>query len=498
MPSESFFQSLIEHSDDLFQVVSADGWILYSSFLPESLVRYAGDEPEPLEPFQWIHSDDRARVEAAFEKHKQAGFQEYEIEYRMVTKTGDVIYAEARVINALSNPNIEGYVLIIRNITQRTLAETKISRQQSMYQLMTDVSKDFLHGAIQPAVEAMVERVGMFAEVDRCYVYLLDEPNRHWNCLYEWRSDPSEPYTSNYYDKGLPVDMTHWMEGEFKAGRIVRCEDLDTLPPEAEVFKNLCQADSTQSVLLLPMSADERLVGFIGFDAVVQPKIWQDDDVTVLSICTEILTSALLRAEAEKAARQAQREELEKTAALAQLASLKTQVNPHFLFNSLNVLSSLVHVDANLSEQFIEHLAHSYRYLLEQKDKDLVPIDTEVNFIRAFAFLLKIRFEDKLRINIQLDTSVLSRQVAPLTLQLLVENAVKHNALSHEIPLVIEVYNEGSDWLVVRNNLQVREYSGTSTGLGLENIRARYALFTKQEPRFFEEHGAFVAMVPLL
>jgi PAS domain S-box-containing protein len=495
---ESFFQSLIESSDELFQVFSEDGTILYSSFLPESLVRYIDGEPEPLAPFQWIHPDDQDYVWATFEAHKKTGFQAYEIDYRMTTTAGGIIYAEAKVIDARNIPAVKGYILTIKNITQRILAKEKISRRQSMYQLMTDVSKRFLNDPIQSALEAMVQQVGAFTGVDRCYVYLLDEPKRRWNCQYEWRSDLSATFTSNYYDKGLAGDEVDWVEAEFRAGRMVRYESLSKLPPEADAFRKACEADSTQSILLLPMMADKRLVGFMGFDSVVQHKVWHDDDVAILKICTEVLTFALLRAEAESAAQQAQREELEKKAALAQLESLKTQINPHFLFNSLNVLASLVHIDANLSEQFIEQLARSYRYLLEQKDKDLVPLQTEINFVHAFAFLLKIRFEEKLRIEIQLDASVMSLLVAPLTLQLLIENAVKHNSTSYESPLVIYISHENTDWLVVRNNLQTREYSAAPSGLGLKNITARYALFTKQEPRFFEKDGSYVAMIPLL
>jgi PAS domain S-box-containing protein len=496
--SESFFKSLIEHSDNLFQVFSEDSKVLYSSFVPESLMRYVDGQPEPLLPFQWIHPDDRERVWTTFEAHKKAGFQEYLINYRLITSTGGIVNAEARVIDARDNPDIGGYVLIIHNITKNALAKEKISRQQSMYQLMIDVSKGFLNGDIQSAVEAMVKRVGVFTGVDRCYVYLLNESKRHWSCLYEWRSDLSASYPSNYHDDGLSGDIVDWTEAEFRAGRMVRCEHLDELPPEADGFRSACEADSTQSILLLPMLTDQRLIGFIGFDSVVRQKVWSDDDVAVLDICTEVLASALLRVEAEKSAQQSQREALEKIAAHAQLESLKTQVNPHFLFNSLNVLASLVHIDANLSEQFIEQLARSYRYLLEQKDKDLVPLQTEVNFVQAFAFLLKIRFEEKLCINIQLSASVLSLQVAPLTLQLLIENAVKHNSTSYESPLVIDIGHEGTDWLVVRNNLQIREHSAPSSGLGLKNIKARYALFTKREPRFFIANGNYVAMIPLL
>lgn len=172
-----------------------------------------------------------------------------------------------------------------------------------------------------------------------------------------------------------------------------------------------------------------------------------------------------------------EREEIEKGVAQAQFESLKNQVNPHFLFNSLNVLSSLVHIDPDLSEKFIDQLARSYRYLLEQKDKELVTLKTEIEFANSFSFLLKIRFEEKLKINIKIPTDAMNHLIAPLTLQLLIENAVKHNTISLEEPLIIDLYLDTNNYLVVKNNLQLRVQRMPSTGVGLKNIINRYKLF---------------------
>ena len=194
----------------------------------------------------------------------------------------------------------------------------------------------------------------------------------------------------------------------------------------------------------------------------------------------------------------AEREEREKGVAQAQFESLKNQINPHFLFNSLNVLASLVQVDADLSEKFIDQLARSYRYLLEQKDKDLVPLKTEIDFVHSFTFLLKIRFEEKLKVNIRLDPETLGYYIAPLTLQLLIENAVKHNVISAETPLVIDIYNEGDDFLVVSNNLQLRDILLPSTGVGQNNIKSRYKLFTKTEVVFTVDNDEYVVRIPFI
>lgn len=196
---------------------------------------------------------------------------------------------------------------------------------------------------------------------------------------------------------------------------------------------------------------------------------------------------------------QARSVELEKQHLLNEIALLRTQVNPHFLFNSLSILSSLVHVDANLSEQFIEQLSRSYRYILEQKEQSLVTLRTELEFIKSYAFLLKIRFENKFDLHVTLPEELLDcHKIAPLTLQLLIENAVKHNRMSLKEPLVVTVSVEDKQTLVVKNRLQPRTSSVISTGVGLQNIINRYALLTDRPVWAGETEEQFVVKVPLL
>jgi|GEM_PF-1013805 len=196
---------------------------------------------------------------------------------------------------------------------------------------------------------------------------------------------------------------------------------------------------------------------------------------------------------------QARSDELEKQQLLNEIALLRTQVNPHFLFNSLSILTSLVHVDPHLSEQFIEQLSRSYRYILEQKEQSLVSLRTELEFIRAYAFLLKIRFDNKFDLAITLPDDMLdTHKIAPLTLQLLVENVVKHNRMSEKEPLVVTVSVENDDTLLVKNRLQPRTTAAVSTGVGLQNIADRYALLTDRPVWAGETEQEFVVKVPLL
>jgi len=189
---------------------------------------------------------------------------------------------------------------------------------------------------------------------------------------------------------------------------------------------------------------------------------------------------------------------LEKQQLIHEIDLLKTQVNPHFLFNSLSILSSLVHVNPDLSEQFIDQLSRSYRYILEQKDQALVTLRTELEFIQSYAFLLKIRFENKFDLQIEIPESELDRhKIAPLTLQLLVENAVKHNRMSVREPLVVSIKLDNNT-LVLRNIFRPRGEMVESTGLGLQNIINRYALLTDRSVWAGERGEEFVVSIPLI
>lgn len=195
--------------------------------------------------------------------------------------------------------------------------------------------------------------------------------------------------------------------------------------------------------------------------------------------------------------KEAQAESLQREFAQVRLQALKSQVNPHFLFNSLSVLSSLVHVSAETSEQFIHHLAKAYRYILEQKELDLVNLKEELGFLDAYFFLLQIRFEQKVKLEKNIAADDEDLQLPPLTLQLLVENAVKHNKMSVQEPLVIKVSVE-ENTLIVENSSRPRGQAESSTGIGLENIRKRYAMLTERKPIITQTAEIFRVQIPLL
>lgn len=189
---------------------------------------------------------------------------------------------------------------------------------------------------------------------------------------------------------------------------------------------------------------------------------------------------------------------LQKENLQSQFDVLKQQVNPHFLFNSLNVLTSLIRVEPELAEKFTEHLAKVYRYVLENKDNELVSLSTELGFLNAYIFLIKIRFMDKVVVNIRLQDIEMNYQIIPLAMQLLIENAIKHNAMSKRSPLVIDIFIDETNYLNVVNNLQEREAHMSSTGVGLKNIQNRYRLLNNTIPAFEKTDTHFIAKIPLI
>ena len=189
---------------------------------------------------------------------------------------------------------------------------------------------------------------------------------------------------------------------------------------------------------------------------------------------------------------------LQKENLQSQFDVLKQQVNPHFLFNSLNVLISLIKLEPDLAETFTERLAKVYRYVLENRDENLVPVKTELDFLRAYIFLIDTRFQGKVTVQIDFDKEKENRLILPLSLQLLIENAIKHNVFSSKSPLIIRLFIDDENYMNVVNNLQIREKHMTSTGIGLQNIRSRYALICDKEPVFKQTEKEFIAKIPLL
>lgn len=178
----------------------------------------------------------------------------------------------------------------------------------------------------------------------------------------------------------------------------------------------------------------------------------------------------------------------------AQYKSLKNQVNPHFLFNSLNALSSLVYEDQDKAVDFIRKLAQVYRYVLDSRDEEVVPVNDEMTFVKNFVFLQKIRFGDNLQVELQEGSP--QHHVPPLAIQVLVENAIKHNVVSEKDPLSIKVTFE-DQYCRVWNSLKEKK-AKDSTGIGLDNLIERYHYLSNESVNVTKKDDYFEVDIPLL
>lgn len=181
----------------------------------------------------------------------------------------------------------------------------------------------------------------------------------------------------------------------------------------------------------------------------------------------------------------------------AKFETLKSQIDPHFLFNSLNVLTSLISENPNQAEKFTTKLSKIYRYVLEQRNKELVPIEEELQFAKTYMELLAMRFEDAIQFQIPSEISNSELKIVPLSLQLLLENAVKHNVVSSAKPLTIKIY-EKDGFLQVENNINPKEALGKSIKVGLRNIADRYGLITSKNVSILNNNKTFAVSLPLL
>ncbi len=213
----------------------------------------------------------------------------------------------------------------------------------------------------------------------------------------------------------------------------------------------------------------------------------------------------LQRATAEKA-------DLERKNVESQLEGLRNQVNPHFLFNSLNTLIYLIPEDPNKAVRFVQQLSKVYRYVLESRETKVIPLSEELDYLQSYVYLLKERFGENLVVQISDLQAIKGMAIVPLSLQMLFENAIKHNIISTEKPLAIEVFAEHSPTpingvkpgpsacpnLIIRNNLQRKNQIMDSTGVGLENIRARYQMLTERNVETIVSQQYFTVALPLI
>jgi sensor histidine kinase YesM len=188
-------------------------------------------------------------------------------------------------------------------------------------------------------------------------------------------------------------------------------------------------------------------------------------------------------------------ERLKKESIAFQLQALRNQLDPHFLFNSLNTLTSLIEVDSAKAITFVKRLSDMFRYMLDRNSSELIDIRSELKFVEAYIYLQQMRYGDNLKVEIEVKDQTF--YVLPVSLQLLIENAIKHNEISGEFPLLVRMYDV-DDFVVVCNRLQPKISGSSSGGIGLQNLKERYRFFTDKEVTINSAAGEFVVKLPKL
>lgn len=193
-----------------------------------------------------------------------------------------------------------------------------------------------------------------------------------------------------------------------------------------------------------------------------------------------------------------EKEQLKTAHVQTQLVNLRNQINPHFLFNSLNTLMNLIPKDENKAMCYLDKLSKFYRYSVSKKDEPTVPVSVELENLSIYADLLKERFGENISISIKNGVEG-NKHILPMTLQLLIENAVKHNIVSKKMPLSIDVsLSQEKDYIHIKNNLQKKIQAVESTGMGLQNIKDRFRYFTDKDIKCIETENTFVVSIPLI
>jgi PAS domain S-box-containing protein len=401
---------------------------------------------------------------------------QYEFEYRIIHKKGNVVWVNENGKGIYNKQNeLEFLDGIIIDITRRKLAEFAATESERNFKEMMDLLP-------QPVFELNMKGDVVFGN-KAGYEFFGPQPD-----------DPEKRISA--LDCFVPEDTPRIIENFKKS-----TQGILTEPSEFTAIKR----DGTLCPVMVfgnPIIRNGEIVGRRGIIVDISERKKQEEKLLKAKEELERINNTLEKNVAERTKQlteaNTQLLKVQKENLQSQFEVLKQQVNPHFLFNSLNVLTSLIKVDPDLAELFTERLSKVYRYVLENKEKELVTLSTELEFLKAYLFLLEIRFLKKLFIETKIDKSYHDYLILPIAIQLIIENAIKHNTFSKILPLKIEIFIDEQQRLNIVNNLNLRESKFISTGVGLENINRRYALVSDQKPEFIKTTEHFIAKLPLL
>ncbi|MCC5929627.1 MAG: PAS domain S-box protein [Cyclobacteriaceae bacterium] len=422
-----------------------------------------------------IHSEDKEEVKKKIQESFVSKMS-YEIEYRIIHKNGDCIWVNENGKGIYNdNGNIEYLDGIIVDISRRKLAEIAAKESERNY-------KELMNFLPQPVFELDLQGKILFNNKSGQDFFGLPDPEKNTE-------------KSSALDFFIDEDIPRVAENIKKTQQSVNAS-----PNEYTVKK----PDGTLCPVLIygsPIIRNNKVVGRRGIIIDISER--KKHELKLLEAKEELerINNSLEKAVSERTQQLTETNTLllkvQKENIQSQFEILKQQINPHFLFNSLNVLSSLITKDLAKAQLFIDEFSQIYRYVLETIEKTVVTLGQELSFVRSYFFLQQLRYGENLILNINLDSNLLNLFIPPLSLQVVLENAIKHNVVNDSSPLCINIINEGN-WLILSNNVQTKISMVKSMGLGQKNLIKRYTLISDNTPSFQIHNDNYVVKLPLL
>jgi len=469
--SESKYKTLIENSQDgIFAII--DDKILFANNTFCQLVGYTSEELYITSAASLLLPEDRERGLAISERRRHGDRSTVNDIFRFMAKDGSI--KDADVFSSVLELNGQKVSYItVHDLTETRRMQEQLQQSEEKYRTVIDKATDGIvitqKGLLKFVNNTMCEMMQYKKEeiLETSYYDMVVKEDHQLMIDYHKRRMAGEDFTSLYRSRFIRKDGSI-ITVELNA----RTSDYNGEPSAFIIIRDITDRLNIENELQTAKNKLELL------NSQLEKRVKES---------SESLTEA-----------RTQLINLQKENLQSQFEVLKQQVNPHFLFNSLNVLTSLIKLEPDLAERFSEQLSKVYRYVLENKDNELVDLNTELNFLDAYIFLLNIRFVDKLHVNIDIPESRRSDLIIPLAMQLLIENAIKHNIMSKSEPLTIDIFIDADNFLNIVNNLQERPSQLVSTGVGLKNIQNRYLLLNNTEPTFEKTGTRFIAKVPLV
>jgi PAS domain S-box-containing protein len=470
LESELKYKTLVENSQDGISII-LNNKILFANNTFCKMLGYSLNELQNMPAVNTLHPDEHQRAIQISERRRNHDFSTITQSYKMLTKNGDTKECET-ISTFIEYGGQMASFYTSHDITESKRMQIELMESEEKYRTLIDKATDGIlitqNGVFKFVNPAFCEMMQYTEKelINKTFIDVVDKVHHSEMLENHKRRMTGESFPAIYRAKLYRKDGSSIMV-ELNS----RTTDFEGNPASFVITRDI--TDRLQNEEELRKAQNEL------------KNLNQNLEIRVHE-------STMKLTEANTQLIRLQKENLQ-----SQFEVLRQQVNPHFLFNSLNVLTSLIKLEPDLAEKFTEHLSKVYRYVLENKDNDLVDLNTELDFLDAYMFLLNIRFMDKIKMDVNIILDTQQYYILPLALQLIIENAIKHNTMSKKMPLHIKIFVDELQMLNVTNNLQERESHMTSTGVGLKNIAHRYKLLEMPEPEFYKTETHFVAKVPL-